>query len=371
MKSAFKFLKNEIVFVVATLCAIITCFIVPPNMGYIAYIDFSVIALLMTLMLVVAGFSRLHIFDIIARGLIGLSKESLFRLSIVLWGMCFVSAMVITNDVALITFVPLCIGVLTLCGRQSYIIYNVVLQTVAANLGSMLTPMGNPQNLYIYRYFNIFLGDFLKITFPLIIISAVLLVIATLPMLGKKVLCDITEYNEKYALNKKLVIMYCIMGVLSLLAVCKVINYAVVWFLVCVGCAFFDRAVFKKVDYILLLTFIMFFVFVGNIGSIEAVSTAMQSLIEGRVLEIAILFSQFISNVPAAVMLSSFTEDYQMLIKGVNIGGLGTLIASMASLISFRIYSQYQGSNKLKYGLIFSGVNIIFLLLLYVSCIIM
>lgn len=370
MKNVIDIMKKEAVLITAAICALITCIFVPPSGEYAGYIDYRVIGLLMTLMIVVAGLSKLKLFDLAAEWLIGMTKGSMLKLSITLWGICFVSAMFITNDVALITFVPLCINTLNMCGKKKYIIYNVVLQTIAANLGSMLTPIGNPQNLYIYSYYDVSIPEFVKITLPIIVVSIIMLIIMSLPMVRDKVDNEYVTKTENYTINKKILGMYIFFGLLAVLAVCKLVNYVMVWG-IAVFCAFlFDRKVLRKVDYSLLITFIMFFIFVGNIGNIAIVRDTMSGMIDGKVLEMSIVLSQVISNVPAAVMLSGFTEDYVMLIKGVNIGGLGTLIASMASLISFRLYSQQENCDKMRYILTFSGINIIFLLILYVTCII-
>ncbi len=353
-----KFLKNEIVFVVATICALISMFFVPPSLDYFSYIDFNTICLLFSLMFIVAGFSKIGAMTSLAKFLI--KKASSTRtLVFVLLAMCFFSSMVITNDVALITFVPLAISVLKMCKKEKLIIYVVVLQSIFANLGSSLTPMGNPQNLYLYNFYELDFINFILITLPIIIISFLLMVLSS--VITKKEKLDF-EFEKEDGFKPCLdFYIFLALAFVAILAVLKVFNnFLVLGFCLLYGLVF-KREIVKKVDYMLLLTFCSFFIFVGNIEKIEFIRQVFSSLVSGREFLVSIVLSQFISNVPASIMLSGFTNNFESLILGVNVGGLGSLVASLASLISFKIYSQAEGANSKKYLLTFTLYSIGFL----------
>lgn len=358
-----KFFKKETVFCIAALAALISAFFTPPSMDYINYIDFRVLLMLFSLMSVVEGFSRLGVFKRCAEVLVTKARD-LRLLVFILWGLCFFSAMLITNDVALITFVPLAITVLYMTNSEEYIINTVVLQTAAANMGSMLTPLGNPQNLYLYSTFNVPVSEFFAITLPCTALSFILLFVSTFIMIkNKKTEINITKKTETG--SKKLLVMYIVLAVLCLLSVAKVIDHKITALAVLIALVIADNEVLYGIDRFLLLTFVMFFVFVGNIAAIDSVKTAVSQIIKGRELIFSVLLSQVISNVPCAAMLSGFTDNYRALILGCNIGGLGTLVASLASLISYRIYcGEVKNANHMGYILRFSTLNIIFLLIL-------
>lgn len=348
------FFKNETVLCCAALLMVATMFFVPPDREYIGYINFRVLGLLFSLMVVVCGLQHIRVLDRVASFLAG-RCGNMRSLVGVLAGLCFFSSMVITNDVALITFVPLSISVLCICGGEKYTIYAVVLQTVAANMGSMLTPMGNPQNLYLADYYEMSVGQFFGATAPICAIGGVILALMLLYV--KKDNIQISLEEDKGPLNKKLFALYCALGVLAVLSVFGLVPYYVTVGVTLVSVLIFDRKSLKEVDYFLLLTFVVFFIFVGNAARIDAVKNFFASLTNGRELFVGAALSQFISNVPAAVMLSSFTENGKALLLGVDIGGLGTPVASLASLISYRIYSASKGSSKGKYMSRFLLIN--------------
>lgn len=358
-----QFFKKETVFCIASLAALISAFFTPPSLNYITYIDFRVLLMLFSLMAVTEGLSRLCVFKRCAEIMVP-KADNLRLLVFVLWGLCFFSAMFITNDVALLTFVPLAITVLTMTDSREYLINTIVLQTAAANLGSMLTPLGNPQNLYLYSFYNVPAAEFFKITLPCTALSFALLFISTLVMIkNKKTKISITK---KTALgSQKLLALYCVLGILCLLSVAKIVDCKITAAAVLISLLIADSEVLYAIDRFLLLTFLMFFIFVGNIAAIDSVKTALSQIINGKELIFSVLLSQIISNMPCAAMLSSFTNNYRALIIGVNIGGLGTLVASLASLISYRIYcAEVKDARRGKYILHFSIVSIIFLLIL-------
>ena len=241
----------------------------------------------------------------------------------------------------------------------------VALQTVAANLGSMLTPIGNPQNLYLYNLSEMSLGEFLLCMLPNTALSFVLILISLIFIKGKKEEVHQSQ-GERTVVDKKQTIIYLILFVLSLLVVAKMLAVEIVLGIVLIVVFFLDKSVLKNVDYCLLLTFISFFIFTGNLGNIPVIRDTLQALVNGRELLIGVVASQAISNVPAALLLSGFTSDYRALLAGVNVGGLGTLIASMASLISYKILANKYNEKKGKYFQCFTIVNILFLIILVI-----
>lgn len=357
------FVKKEVVLVVATVLAIASAFVIPPSIAYMEYIDWHVLELLLCLMAVMAGLQKCGLFDWLGEVLLKRTRR-VWQLCLVLVMLCFFLSMLITNDVALITFVPFAIVTLEKCKKERLMIPVVVLQTVAANLGSMLTPIGNPQNLYLYNLSEMGLGEFLLCMLPNTALSFVLIVISLLFIKGKNEAVE-QEENETTTVNKKQTVIYLILFVLSLLVVAKIISVEIVLGIVLIVVFFLDKSVLKKVDYCLLLTFISFFIFTGNLGNIPVIRDTLQALVNGRELLVGVVASQAISNVPAALLLSGFTSDYRALLAGVNVGGLGTLIASMASLISYKILANKYDEKKGKYFQWFTIVNVVFLIILF------
>lgn len=272
------------------------------------------------------------------------------------------SSMFITNDVALLTFVPFAIMILTMAGQQKFLISTIVLQTIGANLGSMFTPVGNPQNLYLASAFSLSTGTFLIRMFPLTALSLVLLVAAACMLPSTPV--DIASQTAAERPEPKKLAVYLVLFMTCLGCVSHLIPYPVMLVLVLITLLFINRTLFQKADYFLLLTFVFFFLFIGNVQNIPAVSDLLHKLIRGRELGAGILLSQCISNVPAAILLSGFTDQVISLLYGVNIGGLGTLIASLASLISYRFYVGTENAHTGRYMKVFTLYNVIFLIIL-------
>lgn len=355
------FVKKEAVLCIAFLCAVVSMFLVPPDGGYADYVDYRVLALLFCLMLVVAGLQDCGLFDLLARRL--LAGEKRFRfLALALVLLPFFSSMLITNDVSLITFVPFAVLVLELTGRQAQLPYIVTLQTVAANLGSMAMPVGNPQNLFLCSRFGIPMGAFFAAVLPLTAVSLVGLVLAAGTSSGDIIRVDFKDAGGigKPGQLKLMLLLF----VLCLLSVFHVLPWPALLAVVILAAALFARHLFPRVDYALLCTFVCFFVFSGNLGRIGAVRTFLTGLMDWNTVVTSALASQVISNVPAAVLLSTFTEDWKGLLVGTNVGGLGTLIASLASLISFKLYIRTEGAKPLRYLGIFTLANVIGLVVL-------
>lgn len=369
MKQLITFFKKETVLSIACVLALLSAFVIPPDAEYASYIDFRTLGLLFCLMTVMAGLQEIGVFRKLAQGM--LSKvRSMRQLVPILILLCFFSSMVMTNDVALITFVPFTFIVLGLAGedaKQRHMIPVVVMQTVAANLGSMLTPIGNPQNLYLYGISDMPLVDFLLLMLPYTAVSCVLLLLWSMWYTRKETAALTVTFSEKTVItSRRNLILYLFLFILSLLTVARVVHFLVTFAVVLLAVLIADRQVLRKVDYSLLITFIGFFVFIGNMGRIPVFRTFLERMIAGHEAVTAIAASQVISNVPAALLLSGFTEDYSSLIIGTNLGGLGTLIASMASLISFKYIAKEDAGARGKYLLYFSAVNVLFLAVLMV-----
>ena len=374
MKKAFisivTFFKKETVLCIAAVLAVISAFLVPPSKEYIDYIDFRVLALLFCLMLVVSGLQNIGVFDSLAQRLLKKVKNTR-QLILLLTALCFLSAMFITNDVALITFVPFTIMILSMAGQEALLIPSVALQTIAANMGSMLTPIGNPQNLYLYSYFELSIGTFLLYMLPLTLVAALLLILAIYLMKNQPLstlpesLPDPTpETVIPQVIPKVKLTAYLILFAVCIACVIRVLSWPVMLAILVVAVLFLDIKSFLKADYLLLLTFVCFFVFIGNVKQLPAVTELLRSLIEKRELLMGILSSQLISNVPAAILLSGFTTDARALLYGIDLGGLGTLIASLASVISFKLYGNSKGASKGAYLKTFTIYNLVFLLIL-------
>jgi Na+/H+ antiporter NhaD/arsenite permease-like protein len=283
-------------------------------------------------------------------------------LSITLVLLPFFSSMFVTNDVALIIFIPFTLMLLDQLGCRKCIISLTVLQTVAANLGSMATPVGNPQNLYLYAYYNIGIGEFFSVTIPLTVISLILLALTAIPLLPKEL--PATNLEQGQIKGKRDLLVYLLLFVLCLLTVFRVIPYILTTAITVVMLLLIDRKLLKQIDYMLLLTFVCFFTVSENLGRMEAVRSFLQQLLQWSTLLTAVGTSQIISNVPAAVVLSGFTDQWQQLLAGVNIGGLGTPIASLASLITMKFYMNWPGAKIGKFLARFLAANVIGLAIL-------
>ena len=367
MRTLKQFVKNEIVLCVAFILATISCFIIVPSKTYLEYIDFRTLSILFSLMITMAGFQKLSVFRQIGEALVNRTK-TLRGLVIILVLLSFFSSMFITNDVALLTFVPFSIITLSIANKKDKYIIVIVLETLAANLGSMLTPLGNPQNLYLYSLSNMGLWSFVKLMLPYSLCSLILLLISVEFFIGKeegkltKTQANIYQRSKK---DKLLIAMYVILFLLSILVVSRVLPYYIGLIIVIITVILFDNRVLRKPDYSLLFTFIFLFIFIGNIKRIPVLSDFLSKIIKVNEVGVSILLSQFISNVPAAILCSGFTKNIVKLIIGTNLGGLGTLIASMASLISFKQYSYIDGADTKRYILVFTVLNIIYLACLY------
>lgn len=362
-------IRKEPVLCTAALLAALSALVVLPDSAYAGYIDFRTLAILFSLMTVMAGLRGQGVFSRMGQALLGRTGGG-FPLVLVLVGLCFFGSMLITNDVALLTFVPFTFAVLgrlepKLC--RALAVPVVCMQTVAANLGSMLTPIGNPQNLYLYGKSNMFLAQFIRLMLPYSLLSLGLLLVwafgvcRTLSLgAAPRTLSTGHTLIESPRLVGMYAVLFCVcLGTVARLVPCGV-SFAAV--LLCTFLA--DRKALRRVDYSLLCTFAAFFIFIGNLGRVPAFSAWLQGMIAGREVPVAVLASQLTSNVPAALLLSGFTQNTAALIIGTNLGGLGTLIASMASLISYRQIAQELPQQKGRYFVLFTVSNLVFLAIL-------
>lgn len=356
-------LRRDPVLAASMLLALVSAFFVPPSAEYVTYPDWGVLALLLALMLVVAGLKATGVFLTLTNKLLGHIHHTR-TLCIGLTMVCFFTSMLITNDVALITFAPLSVLLLEQAGQRRLLIPVIVLETIAANLGSMLTPIGNPQNLYLYSLSGMSAPHFLRLMILPTVCAFLLLLVSCICVKGEPLTGNCATQSPS-ALPWPRIILWCVLFVLCLLTVAKVLHFAVSLAAVLAAVLVVDRKLLRGADYNLLLTFLFFFIFVGNIKQLPAVSGWLSGLIEGHELTAGILLSQVISNVPAAMLLSGFTDQYAHLILGVNLGGLGTLIASMASLISYKAYSAAKEARVGRYLAVFTGVNLVFLAILW------
>ena len=367
MKLLKQFIQQETVLTAAAVLAVISAFFVPPDVQYLGYIDLRTLAILFSLMTVMAGLRRQGFFDGLGRALLS-RTHSTFQLTLVLVGLCFFGSMFITNDVSLLTFVPFTFVVLSRLGadvRRSLLVPVVCMQTIAANLGSMLTPIGNPQNLYLYGKSGMSIGGFVLLMLPYTLVS-LLLLLAWAAMVCRKTSAALSVdelVSSASQGDQKIILLYLVLFAVCLLSVIRVLPYGIAFAAVLVCALFADPRTLRTVDYPLLLTFVAFFIFIGNLGRIPAFSGWLQEFLTGREVLVAVLASQVTSNVPAA-LLSGFTAETQALIIGTNLGGLGTLIASMASLISYRQIARELPQGKKQYFGLFTLSNLIFLAIL-------
>lgn len=357
------FLKKNAVLCIAALAAFITACIIPPDKEYLGYFDFKTLTCLFCVLAVVCALRNISFFTALARKIVQLFKNT--RASVLaLVYITFLGSMLIANDMALLTFLPLGYFVLSSTGKQKYMAFTFIMQNIAANLGGMLTPFGNPQNLYLYTKFNIPTGAFVATMLPPFCISVALITACCLLFVKKE---PLEIDGEEIKLPKARTAVYLLLFALSIVIVFRFIHYIIGLIVVPIVLLFLDRNALKKVDYGLLLTFVMFFIFAGNMARIPAVRTLFESLLSKNTLLFSALSCQIISNVPSAILLSQFTQNWQALLVGVNIGGTGTLISSLASLITFREYTKHNHGKAGKYLLLFSAFNFAFLGILAVT----
>ena len=355
------FIKKNVVLCVALLAAVVTSFIVPPDMEYLSYFDLKTLTCLFCTLAVVGALRNISFFTVLAKKIVTLFKNTRACILALVY-ITFLGSMLIANDMALLTFLPLGYFVLSTTDKTKYMAFTFIMQNIAAHLGGMLTPFGNPQNLYLYTKFAIPTGEFTAIMLLPFCLSVALITLCCLFV--KKEPLSIAE--EKISLPFFRTVVYAILFVLSVVIVFRLIPFWVGGIVVTVTLLIMDRKALKEVDYGLLFTFVAFFIFAGNMARIEGVKNLFATLMQQNALLVSALSCQVISNVPSAILLSQFTENYAPLLVGVNIGGVGTLISSLASLITFRQYTEHDKKGTGKYLALFSIFNFAFLLILLI-----
>lgn len=361
MQQVIAFVKKNTVMIVALTAAIITTVFVPIDREYIGYFDFKTLTCLFCVLAVVCALKNINFFYMLARKIIKRFKNT--RMCILaLCYITFLGSMLIANDMALLTFLPLGYLVLTVSGQQKYMAFTFVMQNISANLGGMLTPFGNPQNLYLYTKFNIPNLEFMGIMAPPFAISIAIITVCCLCVKAE----PLNIPDEKIHIPPKKTALYLVLFALSIVIVLRGIPYYIGLIVIPIVLLFADRKALADVDYPLLLTFVFFFIFSGNLARIDAVREVLSGLLDKNTLLVSVLSCQFISNVPSAILLSQFTSNYTDLLVGVNIGGVGTLIASLASLITFREYMNHNPGKSKYFLMVFSAFNFGFLIILTV-----
>ncbi len=356
------FCKKNVVMLIAFFAAVITSFIIKPDKEYLGYFDLKTLSCLFSVLAVVCALKNIRFFYFLAHKIVRLFKNTKASILALIY-VTFIGSMLIANDMALLTFLPLGFLVLSTTGKEKYMAFTFIMQNIAANLGGMLTPFGNPQNLYLYSKFEIPTGEFMAIMAPPFILSVILMTVSCLVFVKAEPL----EIRDVYVeMPKMKLAVYLVLFALSIIIVFNVLNYFIGLAVIVVFLLFMDRRALKMVDYPLLLTFVFFFVFAGNMSRIDAVRNLFSFLLSKSTLLFSVFSCQAISNVPSAILLSEFTDNYRELLLGVNIGGVGTLISSLASLITFREYVKYNPGKTKYYIGMFSLMNFAFLIILTV-----
>jgi len=364
LSALLAFLQENTVFCIALAAAGITSILVPPDAQYLSYFDFKTLTCLFCVLAVVCALRNIRFFTCLARGIVK-RFSTLRSASIALIVITFIGSMLIANDMALLTFLPLGYLVLSETHKEQHMAFVFIMQNIAANLGGMLTPFGNPQNLYLYSFYNIPTAEFTAIMAPPFIAAVIMILLACL-VLPREPLS--LTYRDEIHLPVKRTAGYLVLFALSIVIVFRFIPYVVGLIVIPAVLFWADREALKKVDYPLLGTFCAFFVFAGNMSRIPAVRTLFEGLLEKNTMLISALSCQCISNVPSAILLSQFTDNYRELLWGVNIGGAGTLIASLASMITFREYVKHNPGKTGRYLGLFTLINLIFLVSLLLFC---
>ncbi|MBO5211451.1 MAG: citrate transporter [Clostridia bacterium] len=359
-KGTLNFFKSNIVMTVALLAAAVTSVVIPPDKNYIGYFDFKTLTCLFCVLAVVCALKDIRFFYILARKIVEVCGNIRSCILMLVY-ITFIGSMLIANDMALLTFLPLGYYVLTATKQEKYMEVTFILQNIAANLGGMLTPFGNPQNLYLYSFFEIDNLEFMGIMAPCFVVAIILITLCCLAFIKPE---KVMLQKQRVNLPPAKTITYLLLFAFSILIVFRGIPYWTGLIVIPLFLIFMDKDALKAVDYPLLLTFVFFFIFAGNMARIDAVRTAFSFLLSKSTLLFSVLSCQVISNVPSAVLLSQFTNNYADLLVGVNIGGAGTLIASLASLITFREYAKHNPTKFKHYILTFSLFNFGFLAVL-------
>lgn len=362
LQKILHFAINQFILTFAVLATLITCIFVPIDSQYLTYFDWRTLATLFCTLEVVCAFSHIHVFEILSRNIVR-KLHTLRNATLGLVFITFIGSMILANDMALLTFLPLGYYVLNDTNNRQAMAFTFIMQNIAANLGGMVTPFGNPQNLYLYSYYHIENGEFVRIMLPIFLTATLLITIICLCVKNTPLTL---EKKENYPFDYRRTAIYSVLFVCSILIVFRIVPYILGTILITLLLLLLDKRAVMRVNYPLLATFCVFFVFSGNISRIPAISEFFSWLLPKNTLLIGILSCQLISNVPSAILLSHFTTDYASLLPAVNIGGLGTIIASLASLITISEYRLHDPKGLKQYFAKFTALNAFFLIVLYI-----
>ena len=360
LQEIFGFVKKNAVMLIAMLAAAVTCFFVPPDKAYLEYFDLKTLSCLFCVLAVVCALKNINFFYMLARKIVQVFRNTRMAILALVY-ITFIGSMLIANDMALLTFLPLGLYVLTSTGKGKHMAFTFIMQNIAANLGGMLTPFGNPQNLYLYTKFEIPNLEFMGIMAPPFVLAVLLITLCCIIFVKPE---PMELKDEAMAVNVPKTVVYLALFALAIAIVFRGIPYVMGLIVIPAVLLFMDRKALKMVDYPLLLTFVFFFIFSGNMARIEAVKNLFSRLLDISTLLFSVISCQVISNVPSAILLSQFTDNYRELLLGVNIGGVGTLIASLASLITFREYTKQNKGKTGYYIALFSAFNFAFMIIL-------
>jgi len=367
MKSIFTFLKRDKVLVIALTFAIASMFIIPPSIAYFEYINWKVLVIMFTIMIAVSGIFETHFFDYIATKLV-MHLKNIKWIGFMIVLATFFLAMLLTNDAVLLTLIPFTIFITKHTHQEKHAITLLILQTIAANMGSALTPMGDPQNIYLYAFYDIPFSSFLSVTLPITILGFLLIMITLFIRIPSST-CELNITTPP--VDVKRLMLYLLILLNALLNILRIVPEIYTLFITLILMSLYGRHLLKRVDFHLLLTFIAFFIFTGNLSQMTSIQDLISGLLNTRnsVFFFSIITSQFISNVPAAVLLSTFTPQslWQPLLQGVNIGSMGTIIASLASLITFKYVIRDYPKEIKKYLIQYSILSLIFITIIAVT----
>lgn len=364
MNIVINFVKKNTVMVIALIAAVVTAFIVPPDAQYLSYFDYKTLACLFSVLAVVCALKNVRFFYILACNIVKKFRNVRLCVVVLVW-VTFIGSMLIANDMALLTFLPLGYYVLHTADKERYMAFTFIMQNIAANLGGMLTPFGNPQNLYLYSKFNIPIGEFTLIMLPPFLLSVALITICCVIFVKPE---PIELKDDPDKIDRKRTAAYLFLFAIAIIIVFNFIPYWIGMIFITLTLVVMDRKALAAVDYPLLLTFVFFFIFAGNMARIDEIKDFFSLVLQINTLLFSVISCQFISNVPSAILLSQFTSDYHSLLLGVNIGGVGTLIASLASLITLRQYNTLNPGKSGRYVAEFSAFNFSFLIVLTAFC---
>lgn len=363
-----QFLRKNTVFVIALLAAVVTAFFVPPDAHYLSYFDWKTLSCLFCTLAVICALRNIHFFTVVAHKIVGMTGN-IRRAIIAIIMITFIGSMLIANDMALLTFLPLGYHVLASSGQKKHMVFTFIMQNIGANLGGMLTPFGNPQNLYLYNKFQIPTAKFMGIMAIPFAAAIFLILVCCLILIRPEPIRVENQEDDRLPVGRT--VLYLLLFAFSIVIVFRLIPYYIGLIVIPAVLLFADRKALRNVDYFLLLTFACFFVFSGNMARIDGVNRVLSSLMAKNPLIVSILSCQVISNVPSAILLSGFTTEYRALLYGVNIGGTGTLIASLASLITFRQYTALEPAGTKRYLGVFTLLNFLFLAVMTGVCVLL